>query len=116
MDFKNLEFDRYIKPLNNLVRGSFRLLEVDNNLVTPISTEIRFIIRRADVLHAWTVPVLGVKVDANPGRLNIINLDSKNIGIFYGQCREICGSNHSFIPICLETTSNLNFKNWVKNY
>lgn len=115
-DFKNLEFDSYILPLNELKMGDIRLLEVDNNLVVPFDTNNRYIITRADVLHSWTVPVIGVKVDANPGRLNIINFNVKNIGLFYGQCREICGANHRFIPICLESSSLYFFKNWIINY
>lgn len=115
-DFKELEFDRYIIPLTELKRGEIRLLEVDNNIVLPINIERRVIISRADVLHAWTIPSFGVKVDANPGRLNIIDLRPEYFGLFFGQCREICGANHRFIPICLETTSLINFKNWVKNF
>jgi cytochrome c oxidase subunit 2 len=110
-DFKTIDFDRYIIPLNDLKNGEIRLLEVDNNLVVPFNSENRFIIRRADVLHSWTIPVIGIKIDANPGRLNMVIFNSFNRGIFYGQCREICGANHRFIPICLEATSILNFKN-----
>lgn len=115
-DFKNIEFDRYILPLQDLKKGEIRLLEVDNNIVVPFNTENRFIVRSADVLHSWTIPVIGVKIDANPGRLNIISFKSLNIGLFYGQCREICGANHSFIPICLEVSSMFHFKNWVISY
>jgi cytochrome c oxidase subunit 2 len=115
-DFKNLEFDRYILPLGELGLGSIRLLDVDNNIVIPIRSDNRFIISRADVLHSWTIPVLGVKVDANPGRLNIISFFSNYLGLFYGQCSEICGANHRFMPICLETTSVRFFKNWVITY
>ncbi len=100
-------------PLSDLKIGEIRLLEVDNRVVIPILTETRIIICRADVLHSWTIPSIGIKVDANPGRLNIISFVSNIIGLFYGQCREICGANHRFIPICLETTSFYQFKNWV---
>ena len=110
-DFKNIEFDSYILPIQELKKGDIRLLEVDNNIVVPFKTENRFIVRRADVLHSWTLPVIGVKIDANPGRLNIISFNSINMGLFYGQCREICGANHRFIPICLEVSSLYNFKN-----
>lgn len=115
-DFENIEFDRYILPFNELKKGEIRLLEVDNNIVLPLNLKNRFIIRRGDVLHSWTIPRLGVKVDANPGRLNIILLNSFYRGLFYGQCREICGANHSFIPICIEINTLINFKNWVLNY
>ena len=97
--------------MSDLPKGGFRLLEVDNNTVIPIDTKNRFIISRGDVLHSWTIPSLGVKVDANPGRLNIILVGSNSLGLFYGQCREICGANHSFMPICLEVNTLFNFKN-----
>jgi len=112
-DFKNLEFDRYIIPLTDLSPGEFRLLEVDNRLIIPQEINSRFIVSRADVLHSWTLPRIGVKVDANPGRLNIIDFSRNFLGLFYGQCREICGANHRFIPICLEVTNLRQFKNWV---
>ena len=115
-DFKDVEFDRYMLPLSDLSFGQFRLLEVDNNIVLPLGSFNRFIIRRADVLHSWTIPRLGVKVDANPGRLNIIFLKSGVNGLFFGQCREICGANHRFIPICVEVNSLLNFKNWILRF
>lgn len=115
-DFDKIEFDRYITPLNELFNGNFRLLEVDNNIVLPLNLKNRFIISSADVLHSWTIPSLGVKVDANPGRLNTILFNSFYSGIFYGQCREICGANHRFIPICIEINTLINFKNWILNF
>lgn len=115
-DFSLLEYDRYITPINELLLGENRLLEVDNNIVVPIFLNNRLIVNRADVLHSWTIPSLGVKIDANPGRLNIIFLKCLVIGKFFGQCSEICGANHSFIPICLETNSLHNFKNWVNKF
>lgn len=95
-------FDSYIVPTNELNLGEFRLLEVDNRLVLPCETMIKFFVTAADVLHSWTVPSLGVKVDACPGRLNQITSYIAHPGVFYGQCSEICGANHRFIPICLE--------------
>jgi len=70
--------------------------------VLPVETEVLFLISRADVLHAWTVPALGIKADAVPGRINRLNTVIKETGISYGSCREICGAQHSFIPITLE--------------
>ena len=87
---------------DNLVRGDYRLLEVDNRLVLPYGVESRILVTGADVIHAWTVPSMGVKVDAVPGRLNQLGLVLFGPGVFYGQCSEICGANHSFIPIVLE--------------
>ena len=95
-------FDSYIVGERNLKEGDYRLLEVDNRVVLPYGVEVRVLATRADVIHAWTVPRLGVKSDAVPGRLNQISLFIKAPGVFYGQCSEICGANHSFIPIVLE--------------
>jgi cytochrome c oxidase subunit 2 len=80
----------------------FHALDVDNRLVLPTLTNILFLITSADVLHSWTVPTLGIKADAIPGRLNYLSTITPYSGIYYGQCREICGSNHSLIPIVLE--------------
>lgn len=80
----------------------FHALDVDNRLVLPTLCSILFLVTSADVLHSWTVPTLGVKADAIPGRLNFISSKSSFSGLYYGQCSEICGANHSFIPIVLE--------------
>ena len=80
----------------------FHALDVDNRLVLPTSTNILFLVTSADVLHSWTVPSLGIKADAIPGRLNYLSTLTSYSGVYYGQCREICGSNHSYIPIVLE--------------
>lgn len=98
----NLFWDSYILPVNEIKIGEFRLLEVDNKLYLPMNSFIRFIITRADVLHSWALPRIGVKVDAIPGRLNQIVSFFEFPGIFYGQCSEICGANHRFMPICIE--------------
>lgn len=95
-------FDSYISPSERLAPGEFRLLEVDNRIVVPCEILTKFLITSADVLHSWTIPALGVKIDACPGRLNQITALISHPGVFYGQCSEICGANHSFIPICLE--------------
>jgi cytochrome c oxidase subunit 2 len=114
-DFTNIEFDSYMLPESEL-RGGIRLLEVDNRVVLPYLSRVRILIRAADVLHSWTIPRLGVKADAIPGRLNQLNLVFNRPGIFYGQCSEICGANHSFIPIRVEAVSLRSFLNWIKNY
>lgn len=115
-DFLNLEFDSYIIPSNELQEGQFRLLEVDHRAVVPINTEIRILVTAADVIHSWTVPSLGVKVDAVPGRLNQLGFLIQRPGIFYGQCSEICGANHSFIPIAIESVNFSTFTNWVSQF
>nr|YP_001798482.1 cytochrome c oxidase subunit II [Orchesella villosa]ABS57580.1 cytochrome c oxidase subunit II [Orchesella villosa]CAA65040.1 Cytochrome oxidase II [Orchesella villosa] len=113
-DFMNLEFDSYMIPSTDLTNESFRLLDVDNRTVIPYHTQIRTLISAADVLHSWTVPALGVKADAVPGRLNQVNFYSNRPGLFFGQCSEICGANHSFMPISIESVPPYIFINWVK--
>nr|UBK11842.1 cytochrome c oxidase subunit 2 [Ovalona pulchella] len=115
-DFNELSFDSYMVDLNSLDEGGFRLLEVDNRVVLPYLTEVRLLVTAADVLHAWTVPALGVKADAIPGRLNQLNLLFNRPGVFYGQCSEICGANHSFMPISVEAIKPVDFLAWVKTF
>lgn len=112
-DFSNLEFDSYIVPENELKTGEFRLLEVDHRAVAPLNTEVRVLVTGADVIHAWTIPTLGLKVDAVPGRLNQLGFTARRPGVFYGQCSEICGANHSFIPIALEIIDTQSFIKWA---
>lgn len=114
-DFKNIEFDSYIIPTNELEENNFRLLDVDNRIVLPINTQIRIIVSAADVLHSWTIPSLGVKVDATPGRLNQTNIFINRPGLFYGQCSEICGANHRFIPIVIERVKSNDFIKWINS-
>lgn len=114
-DFKNLEFDAYIIPTNELETNGFRLLDVDNRVILPVNSHIRIIVTAADVLHSWTVPSLGLKIDATPGRLNQTNIFINRSGLFYGQCSEICGINHSFIPIVIESIPINKFINWINN-
>jgi cytochrome c oxidase subunit 2 len=112
-DFINVEFDSYL--LNSRTeQTNFRLLDVDNRTTIPINSQIRILISAADVLHSWTIPRLGVKVDAIPGRLNQINFNCSRPGLFFGQCSEICGANHSFMPICIESIPTNFFIKWVK--
>nr|YP_010400335.1 cytochrome c oxidase subunit II [Mancinella alouina]UQS76034.1 cytochrome c oxidase subunit 2 [Mancinella alouina] len=112
-DFPSIEFDSYMIPSNELEPGDFRLLEVDHRMVLPTQTDIRVLVTSADVIHSWTVPSLGVKVDAVPGRLNQLGFFIKYPGVFYGQCSEICGANHSFMPIVVEAIPLKNFMEWV---
>lgn len=113
-DFEDIQFDSYILPTSELSEGEFRLLEVDNRIVVPIKLEIRILVTAADVIHSWTIPSLGVKIDAIPGRLNQLGFIANRPGVFYGQCSEICGSNHSFIPIAIEVVDTRSFINWTK--
>nr|YP_009002530.1 cytochrome c oxidase subunit II [Cherax quinquecarinatus]CDL72607.1 cytochrome c oxidase subunit 2 [Cherax quinquecarinatus] len=114
-DFLNIEFDSYMTPYDGESNSSLRLLEVDNRVPIPFNTQIRLIISAADVIHSWTVPSLGVKADAVPGRLNQISFLVSRPGLFYGQCSEICGANHSFMPILIESISVDSFLNWISN-
>lgn len=112
-DFLSIEFDSYIIPTNELEPGDFRLLDVDHRVVLPTQTDVRILITSDDVIHSWAIPSLGVKADAIPGRLNQLSFYVKYPGVFYGQCSEICGANHSFIPIVLEAVPLENFMEWV---
>jgi cytochrome c oxidase subunit 2 len=114
-DFTNIEFDSYIQPYNEISENSFRLLDVDNRIVLPINNQIRIIVSAADVLHSWTVPALGVKVDATPGRLNQTNFIINRPGLFLGQCSEICGANHRFMPIVIESIPSKHFLKWINS-
>nr|YP_010414482.1 cytochrome c oxidase subunit II [Nepsalus decorosus]URT60635.1 cytochrome c oxidase subunit 2 [Nepsalus decorosus] len=113
-DFLNVEFDSYMTPTNELSMNGFRLLDVDNRTTLPTNTQVRMLITAADVLHSWTVPAMGIKIDATPGRLNQTNFFMNRPGLFFGQCSEICGANHSFMPIVIESTPMKMFINWVK--
>nr|YP_010960642.1 cytochrome c oxidase subunit II [Ophidion muraenolepis]WNH38084.1 cytochrome c oxidase subunit II [Ophidion muraenolepis] len=111
-DFEDLTFDSYMVPTQDLTPGHFRLLEVDNRMVVPIKSPIRVLISAEDVLHSWAVPALGIKMDAVPGRLNQTAFVSARPGLFFGQCSEICGANHSFMPIVVEATPLNIFEDW----
>lgn len=111
----SLTFDSYMIPEDQLELGDLRLLEVDNRVVVPVKTHVRMIITAADVLHSWAVPSLGVKCDAVPGRLNQTAFFIKRQGVFYGQCSELCGANHAFMPIVIEAVSLENYIAWISN-
>nr|YP_009350132.1 cytochrome c oxidase subunit II [Microcerotermes newmani]AQP26397.1 cytochrome c oxidase subunit 2 [Microcerotermes newmani] len=112
-DFTKLEFDSYMVQQEDQLINTFRLLDTDNRIVLPMNSPIRMIVTAADVLHSWTVPSLGVKTDATPGRLNQMSFTINRPGLLYGQCSEICGANHSFMPIVIESVSTNQFINWV---
>ena len=110
---ESLNFDSYMIATEDLTHGSFRLLEVDNRVILPINTHIRVLVTAADVLHSWAVPSFGIKVDACPGRLSQASLFIKREGTYYGQCSEICGVNHGFMPIVVKGVSVDNFVTWI---
>nr|YP_010372562.1 cytochrome c oxidase subunit 2 [Myagropsis myagroides]UPE50199.1 cytochrome c oxidase subunit 2 [Myagropsis myagroides] len=123
LERQRINFDSYLIGEDDLVIPEphsmgkagkvFRLLEVDNRLFVPINTHIRVLVTSADVLHSWAVPSLGVKVDACPGRLNQVFLFVKREGVFYGQCSEICGVNHGFMPIVVQAVNQDDYLTWV---
>nr|YP_010411419.1 cytochrome c oxidase subunit II [Coraebus cloueti]URN73065.1 cytochrome c oxidase subunit II [Coraebus cloueti] len=111
-DFKNTEFDSYMA--NSKTNPLFRLLDVDNRIVVPYKTQVRLLVTASDVIHSWTIPSMGVKIDATPGRLNQTSFTLNQAGLFFGQCSEICGTNHSFMPIVVESVSPSSFIKWIK--
>nr|AJE26410.1 cytochrome c oxidase subunit II [Cosmoscarta bispecularis]AZL35840.1 cytochrome c oxidase subunit II [Cosmoscarta bispecularis]QHR79670.1 cytochrome c oxidase subunit 2 [Cosmoscarta dorsimacula] len=113
-DFKNIEFDSYMESYKMI--DQFRLLDVDNRLILPFNSKIRLIVCSMDVIHSWTIPSLGVKIDALPGRLNQMGFIINRPGIIFGQCSEICGTNHSFMPITIESVKMSTFIKWLKSY
>ena len=100
-------------PESDLELGQFRLLDVDNKVIVPVDTHIRLIITGADVIHSWAVPSLGIKIDAVPGRLNQTSILAERTGVFYGQCSEICGILHGFMPIAIEAVSVSDYLTWI---
>nr|AWV84383.1 cytochrome oxidase subunit II [Platypedia putnami] len=115
-DFLNIEFDSYMKPTLDLNLEEFRLIDVDNRVILPFNTQIRLLITSFDVLHSWAMSSLGMKVDAVPGRLNQASILINRPGLIFGQCSEICGANHSFMPIVIESVNMNMFFNWLINY
>uniref|UniRef100_P34189 Cytochrome c oxidase subunit 2 n=2 Tax=Formosania lacustris TaxID=7980 RepID=COX2_FORLA len=111
-DYENLSFDSYMIPTQDLTPGQFRLLETDHRMVVPMESPIRILVSAEDVLHSWALPAMGVKMDAVPGRLNQTAFIASRPGVFYGQCSEICGANHSFMPIVVEAVPLSHFENW----
>nr|YP_010471414.1 cytochrome c oxidase subunit II [Tetragonula pagdeni]UVG40749.1 cytochrome c oxidase subunit II [Tetragonula pagdeni] len=110
-EFDNYEINSYMHIYSEM--DNFRLLETDNRMIVPFKISIRLVVSSLDVIHSWTIQSLGVKVDAVPGRINQLNLVSTRPGLYFGQCSEICGVNHSFMPIMLESTDYHSFVNWM---
>nr|ASU53090.1 cytochrome oxidase subunit II [Chaitophorus sp. ZMIOZ 14047]ASU53091.1 cytochrome oxidase subunit II [Chaitophorus sp. ZMIOZ 14048]ASU53092.1 cytochrome oxidase subunit II [Chaitophorus sp. ZMIOZ 14070]ASU53093.1 cytochrome oxidase subunit II [Chaitophorus sp. ZMIOZ 14071]ASU53094.1 cytochrome oxidase subunit II [Chaitophorus sp. ZMIOZ 14072]ASU53095.1 cytochrome oxidase subunit II [Chaitophorus sp. ZMIOZ 14107]ASU53096.1 cytochrome oxidase subunit II [Chaitophorus sp. ZMIOZ 14108]ASU5318 len=113
-DFFNIEFESYM--ITNSKKENFRLIEVDNKTILPYKFNIRLLISSEDVIHSWTIPSLAIKIDAIPGRMNQINLFMNRPGMYFGQCSEICGINHSFMPIQIESIKLNKFILWIKNF
>jgi heme/copper-type cytochrome/quinol oxidase subunit 2 len=109
-----IEFDSYIVPESDLEEGGLRMLEVDNRVILPELTHVRFIITAGDVIHSFSCNSLGIKCDAYPGRLNQVSVFINREGVFYGQCSEICGILHSSMPIVIESVSLEKFLTWLQ--
>nr|YP_003891051.1 cytochrome c oxidase subunit II [Tanystylum orbiculare]ADB91987.1 cytochrome c oxidase subunit II [Tanystylum orbiculare] len=110
-DFFNVNFDSFMLNYDDSL---VRLLEVDNRMIVPMNAGVRMLTSSSDVIHSWTIPSLGVKMDSIPGRVNQSIFNSSRPGIYVGQCSEICGANHSFMPIVMESVNIFTFMNWVK--
>nr|WNO18584.1 cytochrome c oxidase subunit II [Iothia sp.] len=115
-EYASIEFDSYMKGTEDLVSGEYRLLEVDNRVVVPVEVGVRVLVSSDDVIHSWSVPSLGVKADAVPGRLNQLSFYVSYPGVYYGQCSEICGANHSFMPICVEGVALESYTAWLSAF
>jgi cytochrome c oxidase subunit 2 len=113
-DHGGFGFDSVMVPDNEIKQGQLRLLEVDNRIVLPVDTTIRIVTTSVDVLHAWAVPALGLKTDSVPGRLNEMWVKIEKPGMYYGQCSELCGNNHGFMPIQVEAVSKEQFARWIE--
>nr|YP_009744347.1 cytochrome c oxidase subunit 2 [Xylaria hypoxylon]QIE13199.1 cytochrome c oxidase subunit 2 [Xylaria hypoxylon] len=114
IDEEFIEFDSYMVPESDLEDGGLRMLEVDNRVILPELTHVRFIITSGDVIHSFACPALGIKCDAYPGRLNQVSVFVNREGVFYGQCSEICGILHSSMPIVIESVSLEKFLTWLE--
>lgn len=108
-----VEFDSYMVPEADLEPGQLRLLEVDNRSKIPVDTHVRLVVQSTDVIHDYAVPSLGVKIDAMPGRLNQTSILAEREGAFYGQCSEICGVYHGFMPTCVESVDLYSYLSWL---
>ncbi len=111
---ESFSFDSYIVKDEDLKPGQKRLLEVDNHVVLPVNTNIRLITTSADVIHDWAMPSMGIKIDAVPGRINETWLNIERPGLYYGQCSELCGVGHGFMPIVIEAVSKEQYQQWLE--
>ena len=112
-DHGGFSFTSFMVENKDLKQGQPRLLAVDNNVVVPVGKTIRVIVTASDVIHGWAIPAFGIKMDGVPGRLNETWFKAEKTGIFYGQCSELCGVRHAFMPIAVEVVSEQKFKEWV---
>ncbi len=114
-DHGEFAFDSLMLQDDELQPGQPRLLAVDNEVVLPVDTNVRVLLTSADVIHSWAVPAFGVKTDTVPGRTNETWIRVTKEGTYYGQCSELCGVNHGFMPIAIRAVSKAEFDEWVEN-
>jgi cytochrome c oxidase subunit 2 len=114
-DHGDLKFDSYMVPESDIKPGQRRLLEVDNKVVVPAGTNVRILVAGTDVIHSFFIPSLGVQIYAMPGRLNETWVNVDRPGVYYGQCNQICGVNHAYMPIAVEALSKQDFAKWVED-
>ncbi len=112
-DNGNFEFDSLMVADQDLKPGQPRLLAVDNEMVVPVNKVVHVLVTGADVIHSFTVPSFGIRIDAIPGRMNETWFKATTTGMFYGQCSELCGKDHSFMPIAVQVVSESDFNAWV---
>lgn len=113
-DNGDIKFDSYMLKDDELEENDVRLLSVDNEVVLPINTNVRIQLTAADVIHSWAIPALGIKRDAVPGRLNETWVNIDKVGTYYGQCSELCGVGHGFMPIEIKAVTKEEFAQWVE--
>jgi cytochrome c oxidase subunit 2 len=114
-DHGDIKFDSYMVPESDIKPGQRRLLEVDNRVVVPAGTNVRILVAGTDVIHSFFIPSLGVQIYAMPGRLNETWVNVDKPGVYYGQCNQICGVNHAYMPIAVEALSKQDFAKWVED-
>jgi len=112
-DHDDFAFDSIMIPEDALEPGQPRLLAVDNEVVLPVDTDVRILVTAGDVIHSWAVPAFGIKTDAVPGRINETWVRISREGTYYGQCSELCGVNHGYMPIAVRAVSKEAFEEWV---
>ena len=112
-DNGNFEFSSLMVPEKDLKPGQLRLLAVDNEMVVPVNKVVHVLVTGADVIHSFTVPSFGIRIDAIPGRMNDTWFKATAEGVFYGQCSELCGKDHSFMPIAVRVVSESDFNKWL---
>ncbi len=111
---ENIIFDSYMIEDKDLLPGQPRLLAVDNEVIVPVNKVVKVLITANDVLHAWALPAFGVKRDAMPGRVNETWFKADRVGTFYGQCSELCGIKHAFMPITVKVVTDEEYQEWLE--